>query len=81
MIPLAWAARGLDFIFMHDNAPCLRANIVSEWLNEQDIEVKAWPPQSPDLNPIEILWDYIERQVDKLPSTTKEDLWKNMKSV
>ena len=81
MIPSAWAARGLDFIFMHDNAPCHRANIVSEWLSEQDIEVTAWPPQSPDLNPIKNLWDYIERQVDKLPSTTKEDLWKNLKSV
>ena len=81
MIPSAWAARGLDFIFMHDNAPCHRANIVSKWLSEQDIEVTAWPPQSPDLNPIENLWDYIERQVDKLPSTTKEDLWKNLKSV
>ena len=46
---------------MPDNAPCHRANIVSEWLSEQDIEVTAWPPRS--------------------PSTTKEDLWKNLKSV
>ena len=81
MIPSAWAMRGLDYIFMHDNAPCHRAIVVNEWLEEHEVEVSSWPAQSPDLNPIENLWDYMERQLEKTPSTTKEGLWKRLQEL
>ena len=29
MLPSAWAARGLDYIFMHDNASCHTAHIIT----------------------------------------------------
>ena len=43
----------------------------------------SWPPQSPDLNPIENLWSIIKRRVypgDKQYSN-KTELWEAIKNV
>ncbi len=42
-----------------------KAQIISDWFLEHDNEftLLKWPPQSPDLNPIEQLWDVVEREI------------------
>ena len=40
---------------MHDNAPCHRARIVENWLEQNGIRTLDHLPQSLDLNPIENL--------------------------
>ncbi len=42
-----------DGFFQQDNAPCHKAQMISDWLLEHDNEftLLKWPPQSPDLNP------------------------------
>jgi hypothetical protein len=42
-----------QFIFMKDNDSKHTAKAVSKRLNEQEFHVMKWPPQSPDLSPIE----------------------------
>ena len=34
-----------------------------------------WPPQSPDLNIIEAVWDYLDRKKLEKQPTTAEVLW------
>ncbi len=54
-----------DGYFQQDNAPCHKAQIISDWFLEHDNEftLLKWPPQSPDLSPIEHLWDVVEREI------------------
>ena len=81
MIPSAWSARGLDYIFQQDNASCHSSRYTTEWLKDNNVTVLSWPPQSPDLNPIEHLWEYMERQLQDTHSTNKRQLWLNLRNV
>ncbi len=54
-----------DGYFQQDNAPCHKAQIISDWFLEHDnaFTLLKWPPQSPDLSLIEHLWDVVEREI------------------
>ena len=50
-------------IFRHDNAPPHTAKHTQNILRIHDVNVLRWPAISPDLFPIEHLWDHLGRQV------------------
>lgn len=39
------------------------------------------PPQSPDMNPIELLWDELDRKLRTDPPTSRRDLLKKYKFI
>ncbi|GBM63793.1 Transposable element Tcb2 transposase [Araneus ventricosus] len=56
-------AVGPEFILMDDNARPHRALLVDEFLESEDIRRMDWPARSPDLNPIEHVWDALGREI------------------
>ncbi|GFX41998.1 transposable element Tcb1 transposase [Trichonephila clavipes] len=69
-------AMGLQFLFMDDNAPCHRTVAAEQLLESEDIERMDWPARSPDLNPIEHVWDFLGRRLAArtLPTVTIREL-------
>ena len=50
-------------ILMHGNARPNFARIYRQFLKRNNVKVLPWPAVSPDMNPIEHIWDYLGRKV------------------
>jgi transposase len=60
--------------FQQDSAPCHTSRIVKTWMQQQIFQVLPWPGNSPDINPIENLWNVIKQRLSNLKITSLEHL-------
>ncbi|GFX68051.1 transposable element Tcb2 transposase [Trichonephila clavipes] len=56
-------AVGDKFVFMDDNATCHRSLAVQDCIDSEGLQRLVLLARSPDLNPIENVWDFLGRQV------------------
>lgn len=61
MLPTLWG-QFEEVLFSVHCAPMHKERFIKAWLGELDVEL-AWPPRNPDLNPIKLLWDELERRL------------------
>jgi transposase len=50
---------------MQDGAPGHRAKATASQLEERGVRKIFWPPYSPDLNPIETIWDWMKDYIQE----------------
>ena len=64
--------------FMQDGASVHRARTTMNWLTTNGVRLfngGIWPPNSPDMNPIEHVWPLVPRQLAGRVFSGRDDLW------
>ena len=79
MVPHAKQKMPRGWIFQQDNDPKHTSRVAKKFFDSKKIRVMQWPSQSPDLNPIEHLWEHLERQIKGRKPSSKDKLFEILK--
>lgn len=85
MLPAIRHISGDCYVFQQDSAPAHRARKTVEFLRRETpnfISPDQWPPNSPDLNPVDYkIWAFVQERVYQVPITNVTDLRQRLNEV
>ena len=72
-----------EVIFQQDNDPKHTSRVAKDALEDLNLNVMEWPSQSPDLNPIEHMWNHLKTELRSKSRifATADDLWDGIQEV
>ena len=70
-----------QYLFQQDNAPPHVARRTLEWLEDKVYLLTDWPPHSPDLSPVEMMWALAKARIDTSDVRTAADLFHKVEEV
>lgn len=68
-------------IHQQDGAAVHTAKHVREFLKENGVRLLTWPAQSPDMSPIEHIWQLMKQGIEKKTFANRDELWKELKEI
>lgn len=81
LLPFAKDKMRKNWIYQADNDPKHTARVVKEFLAKKKINAMKWPAQSPDLNPTEMLWIDVDREIKQQKPKNIQDLFKTIEEA
>lgn len=78
MLPYAKKNMPRGWLFQQDNDPKHTSKLVKEFFNKNKVRVLDFPSGSPDLNPIEHLWQELKIHVGRQKRSNKNKLWEQL---
>lgn len=81
VLPLLQSIPGA--IFQQDNARVHVSHTVQAFFSTQQVSLLPWPAYSPDMSPIEHVWDFIGRRLACTASRahSKTELWRQVEAI
>ena len=65
-------------MWQQDNAPAHSSRAARQALTNVVPQMLDWPPKSPDLSPIEQLWDYLKEKTAGVKFASEEELYRRL---
>ena len=69
---------GINLILQQDNVPCHTSKDSREYLKKIENKLKFWPPNNPDLSPIETIWSFIQQKLEGYKFQNLDELKKKI---